>query len=191
VGKSRSRLKKLIDNATTVITSVIRPSRSQQRQVHQGLVPVFDDGPGIALDTSAIELRRRSNAPKNLFSGHAGRGIEHGSHESKEDRAGTEAGLGLKNVKSAIVGTFNKLTVAQDYELRRACAPPAASNPGEEHAGRARRRGTQIADAIKDLKASPPSRTPRATRSRSPRRCESTPRPIRSSTFKAGVVEAA
>ena len=46
-------------------------------------------------------------------------GLNHGSYQSKEDRTGREAGSELKNVSSLIIATYSKLTVAQDYELRK------------------------------------------------------------------------
>ena len=58
----------------------------------------------------------------------------------------------LKNVKSAIVGTFAKLTVAQDFELRKSMRGAGAryrvvKNTLAERAAR----GTQIEPALKDL----------------------------------------
>jgi large subunit ribosomal protein L10 len=59
----------------------------------------------------------------------------------------------LKNVKSAIVGSFSKLTVAQDYELRKTVRSAGAKyrvvkNSLAERAAK----GTAIEDAVKDLK---------------------------------------
>lgn len=58
----------------------------------------------------------------------------------------------LKNVKSAIVGTFAKLTVAQDFELRKSIRGAGAryrvvKNTLAERAAR----GTQVEPALKDL----------------------------------------
>jgi large subunit ribosomal protein L10 len=58
----------------------------------------------------------------------------------------------LKNVKSAIVGTFAKLTVAQDFELRKSVRTAGAryrvvKNTLAERAAR----GTNIEPALKDL----------------------------------------
>ena len=58
----------------------------------------------------------------------------------------------LKGVKSAIVGTFAKLTVAQDFELRKSVRTAGAryrvvKNTLAERAAR----GTQIESALKDL----------------------------------------
>ena len=39
--------------------------------------------------------------------------------KAKKIEQATKLSSDLKNVKSAIVGTFNKMTVAQDYELRK------------------------------------------------------------------------
>ena len=45
VGKLSFPPEKLVDNATTVITSVVRPSLGGQGQVHQGHHAQLDDGP--------------------------------------------------------------------------------------------------------------------------------------------------
>jgi len=46
VGKISFTAEKLIDNATTVTPADQGQAGRSQGQVHQGLVPVFDDGPG-------------------------------------------------------------------------------------------------------------------------------------------------
>ncbi len=58
----------------------------------------------------------------------------------------------LKNVKSAIVGSFNKMTVAQDYELRKTVRGAGAKyrvvkNTLAERAAK----GTKLESALKDL----------------------------------------
>ena len=63
----------------------------------------------------------------------------------------------LKNVKSAIVGSFNKLTVAQDYELRKTVRSAGAKyrvvkNSLAERAAK----GTAIEDAVKKAEITPP-----------------------------------
>src|SRR2546423_12365449 len=73
--------------------------------------------------------------------------------KAKKIEQATKLGSDLKNVKSAIVGTFNKMTVAQDYELRKSVRSAGGKyrvvkNTLAERAAA----GTQIADAIKDLK---------------------------------------
>jgi len=73
--------------------------------------------------------------------------------KAKKIEQAQKLGSDLKNVKSAIVGTFNKLTVAQDYELRKSVRSAGGKyrvvkNTLAERAAA----GTQIADAIKDLK---------------------------------------
>src|SRR3954471_13303870 len=73
--------------------------------------------------------------------------------KAKKIEQATKLGSDLKNVKSAIVGTFNKLTVAQDFELRKSVRSAGGKyrvvkNTLAERAAV----GTQIADAIKDLK---------------------------------------
>ena len=61
-------------------------------------------------------------------------------------------GSDLKNVKSAIIGSFAKLTVSQDFELRKSVRTAGAryrvvKNTLAERAAR----GTQIEPALKDL----------------------------------------
>ena len=73
--------------------------------------------------------------------------------KAKKIEQATKLGSDLKNVKSAIVGTFNKMTVAQDYELRKSVRSAGGKyrvvkNTLAERAAA----GSQIADAIKDLK---------------------------------------
>jgi large subunit ribosomal protein L10 len=73
--------------------------------------------------------------------------------KAKKIEQAQKLGSDLKNVKSAIVGTFNKMTVAQDYELRKSVRSAGGKyrvvkNTLAERAAA----GTQIADAIKDLK---------------------------------------
>ena len=51
-------------------------------------------------------------------------------------------GKDLQNVSTVIVTTYTKLTVPQDYELRKTAAKFGREVcGGEEHAGRARRKG--------------------------------------------------
>ena len=48
----------------------------------------------------------------------------------------------LKNVSSVIVATYSKLTVAKDFELRKALRTSGREvSRGQEHAGRARGQG--------------------------------------------------
>src|ERR1700732_5052314 len=53
----------------------------------------------------------------------------------------------LKNVSSAVVATYSKMTVAQDYELRKALRGAGAKNPLAELAAK----GTKIEDGLKNL----------------------------------------
>src|SRR5436190_11012961 len=63
-----------------------------------------------------------------------------------------ELGKELQNVSSVIVSTYSKLTVAQDYELRKALRSSGAKyrvvkNTLAERAAK----GTKVEDALKDL----------------------------------------
>ena len=72
--------------------------------------------------------------------------------KAKKTRAGREAEQELKNVSNVIVATYSKLTVAQDYELRKTLRGSGAQVPGgEEHPGQARRKRHQVEEALKDL----------------------------------------
>jgi large subunit ribosomal protein L10 len=87
------------------------------------------------------------------LSGHAAEESNMAVTKAKKIEQATKLSSDLKNVKSAIVGTFNKMTVAQDYELRKSVRSAGGKyrvvkNTLAERAAA----GTQIADAIKDLK---------------------------------------
>ena len=83
----------------------------------------------------------------------------------------------LKKVSSMIVATYSKLTVAQDYELRKAVRSAGAKyrvvkNTLAERAAK----GTKVEDALKDLTGVTSIAYTRAIRSPWPRRSPSTPR---------------
>ena len=59
-------------------------------------------------------LSRAAKAPSER------KGFEHGCHKSKENRAGEQLAEDCKEANHAIVGTFAKLTVEKDFELRKA-----------------------------------------------------------------------
>ena len=72
------------------------------------------------------------------------RGIEYGGYQSKKTEQVEKLGKDLKNVSSLIVTTYSKLTVAQDFELRKTLRSSGAKyrvvkNTLAELAPRARR----------------------------------------------------
>ncbi len=96
----------------------------------------------------------------------------------------------LKQVSSMIVATYSKLTVAQDYELRKTLRGAGAKyrvvkNTLAERAAK----GTKVEGALKDWPASPRLPTPRAIRWLWPRCSAKYAKDNPEFTFKAGVVE--
>ena len=63
---------------------------------------------------------------------------------ARKDEQVEKLGKELKNVSSLVIATYSKLTVAQDFELRKTVAQFRREVPGgEEHSGRTRRQGHQ------------------------------------------------
>ena len=97
------------------------------------------------------------------------------------EKLGTE----LKNVSSVIVATYSKLTVAQDYELRKTLRSSGAKyrvvkNTLAERAAK----GTKVEEVLKGLSGVPRSLTRKAIQWRSQRLWRSMPKTIRSSPSK-------
>ena len=133
VGKISFTPDKLVENATVVITQRDQGEAVRgQGQVHQGLLPEFD---AWAREFRSTPRRWKRRPKRKLPSRCAARPdrVETRSQrqESKRDRTwrlpeqrkssrSRSWAAELKNVSSVIVATYSKLTVAQDYELRKA-----------------------------------------------------------------------
>ena len=96
-------------------------------------------------------------------------------------------GAELKSVSSLIIATYSKLTVAQDYELRKTLRSSGAKYRVVKNTlARLAAKGTAAEGALSDLSGVTRWPTPQVTPWRWPRRSRSMPRTIRSLHLQGG-----
>ena len=173
VGKISFTPDKLIENATVVITSVIKakPSVAKGKYI-KGCTLSSTMGPGILLDVSPIETggegvvreaRLKRAARKDPSATKPGtvairmtkrfRRIESCQLlKRKRQQQVEKLSKDLKNVSNVVVATYTKMTVPQDYELRKVLRGAGAKyqvvkNTLAEKAAK----GTKVEAALTDL----------------------------------------
>ena len=169
VGKISFTPDKLVENATAVITSVIKakPSVAKGKYI-KGCYLSSTMGRGSRSIRLRSRRQRRLVAAAELrqLSRDAARGV-HGVRHAKDDRlregirtwrsqsekdgAGRRAQWRAEEYSNMIVATYSKLTVAKDYELRKALRSAGAKyrvvkNTLAERAAK----GTKVEEAIEE-----------------------------------------
>jgi len=111
--------------------------------------------------------------------------LNYGGYSSKKVEQVEKLSKELKNASSMVVATYSKLTVTQDFELRKALRPTGAKyrvvkNTLAERAGK----GTALEGALKNLEGVTSIAYTEAIRWRWLRRWRSTLKTIRSSASR-------